>query len=57
MSADIEINLVIECSVCQASLSSEVNGPYKGDYEIKVEPCDTCIQKAIEENQPTPGGG
>lgn len=45
-----EIEFVVECGVCGASLTADVTeATYRTETVVKVEVCDACLEKAKEE--------
>jgi hypothetical protein len=44
------INFKLTCSVCDETLeATESKADLYGDFEIKIEPCETCIKESHNE--------
>ena len=44
--ADLDISIEVVCAVCGRTLNENGVDDKYGFYTLKVEPCETCLEKA-----------
>jgi hypothetical protein len=49
--ADIDIDIIPTCRECGSHLLYSGRLNKQGDYAVSVDPCETCIEKAVKKER------